>query len=191
MFKLISLAALVAVATAKPSVYGEAVVPLPHTEPLHVPAVVSSSFRKDVIHKPTVTSYTAPTIVGHEAVVESAPLPIIERSFVQPAPIVERTVVQPPPIVEKTVIQPESIAHTYRKDFIGKPVVSIHTPEVVAPVVAPVVEKTFIQPAPVVHKTLVQPALTHAYSGIISHGHYNPLPVDPLRLAPLYKGYNW
>lgn len=174
MFKLICVAALAAVATAKPSVYGEAVVPLPvHAQPLHVPAVVSSSFRKDVIHKPTVTSYTAPAIVGHQAVVESAPLPIIERSFVQPAPIVENTVVQPPPIVEKTVIQPESIAHTYRKDVIGKPIVSIHTPEVRAPVVAPLVEKTFIQPAPIVQRTLVQPALTRAYSGYVAPAHYN------------------
>ncbi|XP_049819499.1 uncharacterized protein LOC126264680 [Aethina tumida] len=133
MFKLISLAALVAVATAKPSVYGEAVVPLPvHAEPLHVPAVVSTSFRKDVIHKPIVTSYTAPAVVGHRAVVEKVPLPV------------------------------------------------------------PVLEKSFVQPAPIVQRALVQPGLAHGYSEYVAPAHYNPLPLDPLRLAPHYRGnYLW
>ncbi|XP_019878574.1 uncharacterized protein LOC109606465 [Aethina tumida] len=190
MFILVSFAAVLAVVAAKPSVYGENVLPLSvPAGPVHVPAVVSSSFRKDVIHKPTVTSYTAPAVIGHRAVVDSVPLPIVEKTFVQPAPIVEKTIVQPPPIVEKTVIQPESIAHTYRKDVIGKPVISIHTPEVVAPVVAPLVEKTIVQPAPVVHRTLVQPALTHAYSGYVSH---NPIPLNPLGVAPHYRrNYYW
>ncbi|XP_019877160.1 uncharacterized protein LOC109605035 [Aethina tumida] len=182
MYKVICLAAVLAVATAKPSVYGEAVVPLAvQPEPVHVPV---------------------------------APLPIIEKTIVQPAPIVEKTIVQPPPTVEQTEIKPETIAHTYRKDVIGKPIVSIHTPEVRAPVVASVVEKSIVQPAPVVQRTLVQPApivqtpliqpapivqrtlvqpaLTHAYSEYLPHNHYNPLPLDAFRLAPNYRGnYYW
>ncbi|CAH0547458.1 unnamed protein product [Brassicogethes aeneus] len=79
--------------------------------------------------------------------------PIVEK-YVEP--IVERIVVQPKPIVEKTVIQPASESHVYRKDIIGKPVVSIHSTPVVAPSpivsAAPIVHSApIIRSAPIVH----------------------------------------
>ncbi|CAH0547462.1 unnamed protein product [Brassicogethes aeneus] len=106
MYKLFVLSVLVAVTVATPVGYGAsfaytAPVAIAHSAPIahdiHVPAAVSTSFRRDVIHKPVVTSYTVPEVVGSRPVVEK---------FVGQAPVYERTLVQPGPLVEKTLVQP-------------------------------------------------------------------------------------
>ncbi|CAH0547460.1 unnamed protein product [Brassicogethes aeneus] len=104
MHKLFILSALLAVAVATPVGYGASFAyatvhsaPIAVAHDIHVPAAVSSSFRKDVIHKPVVTSYTVPKVVGSR--------PFVEK-FVGHAPVYERTFVQPGPIVEKTLVEP-------------------------------------------------------------------------------------
>ncbi|CAH0547461.1 unnamed protein product [Brassicogethes aeneus] len=101
-------------------------------------------------------------------VVEKIVQPIVEK-YVEP--IVERTVVQPKPIIEKIVIQPASESHVYRKDIIGKAVVSFHSAPVVAS--APIVRAaSIVHSAPLLHSSLYSPSLAGYGYG---YGYNTPL----------------